>query len=88
MIGMTALKELEQTLWKTADRDRYLKAIEQALTKLERLEKKETPMKVVIIDYVRCPKCNEIVEINGVTNDETKNCYTCGQALDWSDSNE
>ena len=38
MIGMTALKELEKTLWRTADRDRYLKAIEKALTKLERIE--------------------------------------------------
>jgi len=65
--------------------------IKQALTELERLQKKEIPMKLMDKRIYNpkeksdittgCPKCESIC-VSG------KYCHDCGQKLDWSDENE
>lgn len=66
--------------------------IKKALTRLEELEKKETPMKPKMVDYTTqhflCPSCNETISVD---ESETFNkifnvfCKYCGQRLELSD---
>ena len=69
----------------------YIDELEQALTELEELKKRDMPMKPVIkirgigntwkIPY--CPHCNNNVQSSN--NYSFKYCTHCGQRLDWSD---
>ena len=61
------------------DSDEF-KLIEQALTELERLQKKEIPMKVNgdTNDW-GCKNCDSTIEY------QYPRCPYCGQALNWSD---
>lgn len=60
------------------------KVIEQALTELDRLQKKETAMKVdigtygILSDTHRCPNCNVRIK-------EMNYCKHCGQRIDFGD---
>ena len=70
--------------YKDTDYKESFENIEQALTELDRLQKKEIPMKVdigtygILSDTHRCPSCNKRI-IDGTY------CRYCGQKLDWSD---
>ena len=61
--------------------------IEQALNELERLQQKETPMRVTHLlphqcqVVVKCPKCRCMMGID----DLSAYCSSCGQRLDWSE---
>ena len=54
---------------------------------LERLQQKETPMKVIHLlphqcqVVVKCPKCKCMMGVD----DRSSYCSSCGQHLDWSD---
>ena len=65
--------------------------LEKAITELERLQQKETPMKVDLristnepytpLDKQYCPSCYERLSYENKYN----YCPHCGQHLDWSD---
>jgi predicted SprT family Zn-dependent metalloprotease len=62
----------------------------QALTELERLQKKEVAMKPLRYDYggYQCPNCKGLyVQARESDNSEVNlnHCNDCGQYLDWSD---
>ena len=63
--------------------------IANALTELERLQKKEVAMKPIKgidgrDDCYDCPVCNSIVHETYVSHNN-KYCNNCGQKLDWND---
>lgn len=52
---------------------------------LEKIEAKETPLKL-LYEISICPICKRIFEVD---NEEHYNyCPTCGQKLDWSDCDD
>ena len=60
--------------------------LEKAITELERLQQKETPMKILwhrgltpLTDHAKCPNC-----YNQMSTRYYAYCESCGQALDWS----
>jgi hypothetical protein len=67
--------------------------LEKAITELERLQQKETPMKVIVYDDEHAFECSNCLK-HGVTDSmwlfteigEYDYCPRCGQRLDWNDS--
>ena len=61
--------------------------VKQGIDELERLQQKETPMKVIHLlphqcqVVVKCPKCKCMMGVD----DRSSYCSSCGQHLDWSD---
>ena len=66
------------------------------LVELERLQKKEVPMKPKVkiiyggtcgINYEQhlCPTCEHSSILIGNYNDKVNNCFNCGQKIDWSE---
>ena len=77
--------------------DREKDLVEQAINELERLQEKEKPMKPVIkiiyggtsgMNYEQylCPNCNHGSIFIGNYNDKVTHCFSCGQKLDWSET--
>ena len=73
--------------------DMILEALEQALTELEELKKRDTAMKVKqsweeednhIFD---CPHCGD-TWFYTTDSEDWKFCPNCGQRLDWSDKDD
>ena len=72
---------------------RVFKIIKRDLERLEKLEQKETPQKVVwkkvgagLFDttyYAHCPNCDE-----ASYKYDNAYCARCGQKLDWNDEDE
>ena len=59
-------------------------SVDEAINELESLQQKETPMKVLNVDWrendAPCPNCKRLVHVG-----LSKYCYNCGKHLDWSD---
>lgn len=60
-------------------------AVEEALNLIEIAVGKQAPKRLVIKEELYCcPNCGE----NGAVLQGDSFCFNCGQALDWSDTNE
>jgi len=75
---------IDGSIWSYTDTDYEddIKLIEKALTELDRLQKKEVPMKVIYDEKLKgyCPICDRTDMIP-----YDLYCPKCGQKLDWSD---
>jgi rRNA maturation endonuclease Nob1 len=63
--------------------EKRLNIIKQALTRLEELEKKHTPMKPYWEHAYICNNCS-----NDYVEKSDNYCTNCGQALDWTGDNK
>jgi len=80
----------------TAD-EKVIDEIQQALTELEALKKRDTPMKITqasrftddkkLYGMYACNNCHEVIPYITLNSKRLKPkfCYHCGQRLDWSD---
>ncbi len=75
MIDIDKLKEAVNGIH---NKQKGYELIKVSVDELERLQKKETPMKVIEKHY--CPSC-----INNYNFGIDNYCSDCGQKLDWSD---
>lgn len=74
----------------TAD-EKIINTIQTKLDELERLQKKEIPIKVIKIDPAPikyyayyCGRCNKLLRLSD-NSAKHERCHHCGQKLDWSD---
>jgi hypothetical protein len=73
--------------------EKPLSTLDKAISELERLQQKETPMKVIVYDDEHAFECSNCLK-HGVTDSmwlfteigEYDYCPRCGQRLDWNDS--
>jgi predicted RNA-binding Zn-ribbon protein involved in translation (DUF1610 family) len=92
-LKMNYILKQAREVYKNREEEYYLETIRKTADELERLQQKETPMKVVEIEpyHFNCPVCNETIRIDitrvyGRTF--YKYCKNCGQHLDWSEKND
>jgi len=99
MTPKEALKEIFNGMYNKQGFIKEFKAIEQALTELEELKKRDTPMKVKVNEILTkgaehkrytCPSCDYFFGYICTTTTECNVlrdnfCHHCGQRLDWSD---
>jgi len=66
-------------------RDKLCKQVDEALTELERLRKKEMPMKPNEIELVDLEPSVGVCDCGKEVYSFENYCSSCGQKLDWSD---
>lgn len=63
-----------------------MQIIQEAADAIEKLSKRETPMRVRrTTSTTRCPSCNKQLSGRGNTHRNYRFCRWCGQALDWTE---